>query len=169
MLHLIANRIPRPLHRRLYKIANWARSLWWRVFQPTVHGCRVIALDEADRVLLIRQTYGSRDWVAPGGSIARREDPVHTAHRELAEETGCALSQARKVAEVLERPMGAYNVVHIVVGRASGKMAPDRREVDEARWFALDALPTDTSPRITAGLDDWVAAWRSGHDHSSES
>ena len=167
MLHLILNLIPRPLHRRLYKIANWARSLWWRTFQPTVHGCRVIALDAADRVLLIRQTYGSRDWVAPGGSVARREDPVDTAHRELAEETGCSLCEARKVAEVLERPMGAYNVVHIVVGRAGGEMAPDMREVDEARWFAPDALPPDTSPRITEGLQDWIAAWRGGHSNES--
>lgn len=158
MLHLI----PAPLHRRLYRVAYWARSAWWRTLKPTVHGCRVIALDEAGRVLLIRQSYGPRDWLAPGGSVERREDPVATARRELAEETGCRLADARKVTELIERPMGAYNVVHVVVGRGTGTLAPDRREVDEAAWFAPDALPADTAPRIRDGLAGWIAAYNSG-------
>jgi 8-oxo-dGTP pyrophosphatase MutT (NUDIX family) len=155
------------LHRRLYRIAYCVRSAWWRTLRPTIHGCRVIALDGQGRVLLIRQSYGSSDWVAPGGSVGRGEDPVATAHRELAEETGCTLSDARKVAEVLERPMGAYNVVHVVVGRASGTMAPDGREVDETGWFALDALPDDVSSRTANGLAGWITAWRSGHNSES--
>lgn len=158
MLHLI----PAPIHRRLYRVAYLARSAWWRTLKPTVHGCRVVALDEVGRVLLIRQSYGPRHWVTPGGSIERGEDPVATAGRELAEETGCALSDAWKVAQVLERPMGAYNEVHVVVGMGSGPLRPDRREVDEAAWFAPDALPDDVAPRIRAGLADWIAAYRSG-------
>lgn len=158
MLHLI----PAPLHRRLYRVAYLVRSAWWRTLKPTIHGCRVVALDEAGRVLLIRQTYGPRSWVTPGGSIERGEDPVATAHRELAEETACTLSDARKVAQVLERPMGAYNEVHVVVGRAGGTLRPDRREVDEAAWFAPDALPHDVAPRIRAGLAEWIAAYSSG-------
>lgn len=163
MLHLI----PAPLHRRLYRLAYWVRAAWWRTCKPTVHGCRVIALDGQDRVLLIRQSYGPRHWLAPGGSVERGEDPVATAHRELAEETGSTLHEARKVAQLLERPMGAYNVVHVVVGRAGGAVTIDAREVDEARWFALDALPPDIGSHIRAGLPGWVAAWRAGH--SSES
>jgi len=163
MLHLI----PAPLHRRLYRVAYIARSAWWRTLKPTIHGCRVIALDEAEeRVLLIRQSYGPAGWIAPSGSVERREDPVATAHRELAEETGCRLERARKVAELLERPFGAYNVVHVIVGRSSGVPRPDGREVDEARWFALDLLPSDLSPHAY-GLREWIAAWRAAH--SSES
>jgi 8-oxo-dGTP pyrophosphatase MutT (NUDIX family) len=153
--------IPARVHRRLYRIAFWARSLWWRTMQPTVHGCRVIALDGEDRVLLVRQSYGSTAWVTPGGSMARHEDPVACAIRELAEETGCTLEQASKVAEVLERPMGAFNIVHVVVGRASGPIAPDHREVDEASWFTLDSLPQDASAITIAGLPGWVAAYNS--------
>lgn len=157
MLHLI----PAALHRRLYSVAYWVRSLWWRTLRPTVHGCRVVALDNRGRVLLIRQSYGPRHWLAPGGSVDRGEDPVATASRELAEETGCTLIAARKVAQLLERPMGAYNVVHVVVGRSRGPVVPDRREVDEAAWFALDALPVDVSPAIAAGLPGWIASYNS--------
>jgi 8-oxo-dGTP pyrophosphatase MutT (NUDIX family) len=159
MLHLI----PAPLHRRLYKLAYLARSAWWRALKPTIHGCRIVALDGQGRVLLIRQSYGPRDWVTPGGSIERGEDPVDTARRELIEETGCTLSEARKVAQVLERPMGAYNQVHVVVGKANGALHPDRREVDEAAWFVPDALPADVAPRIRAGLVGWIAAYNSGN------
>jgi ADP-ribose pyrophosphatase YjhB (NUDIX family) len=157
MLHLI----PAPLHRRLYRVAYWARSLWWRTLRPTIHGCRVVALDKAGRVLLIRQSYGPSHWTTPGGSIERGEDPVATAVRELSEETGCALRDARRVAELLERPMGAFNIVHVVVGRADGAARPDGREVDEAGWFALDALPPDVSPRTAQGLSGWIAAYNS--------
>ncbi|VWX52921.1 NUDIX hydrolase [Novosphingobium sp. 9U] len=153
--------IPAPLHRRLYRLAYWARSTWWRTFKPTVHGCRIVALDDQGRVLLIRQSYGSSQWVTPGGSVGRREDPVATAVRELAEETGCILSGARKVAQLLERPMGAYNVVHVVVGHASGMLQPDHREVDEAAWFVPDALPPDASRHIADGLAGWIAAYNS--------
>jgi len=157
MLHLI----PAPLHRRLYRVAYWARSLWWRTLRPTVQGCRIVALDDGGRVLLIRQSYGSNAWVTPGGSMGRAEEPVACAVRELAEETGCLLVEARKVAQVLERPMGAFNIVHVVVGRARGTLAPDHREVDEAAWFSPDALPHDASAGVLGGLSDWISAYNS--------
>lgn len=157
MLHLI----PARLHRRLYRVAFWARSLWWRTLRPTVQGCRIVALDDQDRVLLIRQSYGSNAWTTPGGSMGRGEDPVACAMRELIEETGCTLHDPRKVEQSLERPLGAYNVVHVVVGRARGTLKADHREVDEAGWFALDALPLDVSPSTAAGLAGWIAAYSS--------
>ena len=143
MLHLI----PPPLHRRLYRIAYWARSLYWRTVRPTVHGCRIVALDEAGRVLLIRQSYGPRHWLTPGGSVESGEDPVTTAARELDEETGCSLADPRKVTELLERPMGAYNVVHVVVGRAGGREQLGGRLQSRPARAAGERLAADRPPR----------------------
>jgi 8-oxo-dGTP pyrophosphatase MutT (NUDIX family) len=156
MLHLI----PRPLHRALYRVAFVLRMAYWRIARPTVTGCRIIALDPQDRVLLVRQTYGGQKWQAPTGGMASGEDPLEAASRELSEETGCTLAEAHSVAQVLEHPQGANNVVHIVVGRVLGVPKPDHREVREVAFFALDALPADLSPRTERGLHEWVAAWQ---------
>ncbi len=156
MLHLI----PRPLHRVLYRVAFVLRMAYWRIARPTVIGCRIIALDAQDRVLLVRQTYGRQKWQAPSGGMASGEDPLETASRELVEETGCTLAQARAVKQVVEHPQGANNVVHVVVGRVVGMPTPDHREVREAAFFALDALPANISPRTASGLHEWVGAWK---------
>ncbi len=91
MLHLI----PAPLHRLALKLAHAVRRRWWRLFQVQLEGCRVLAIDGAGRVLLICHSYGSGQWLLPGGGIARGEAPLAAAQRELAEETGLSLATAR--------------------------------------------------------------------------
>lgn len=53
---------------------------------------RVIVVDAADRVLLLRggdpQRPGPAVWHTPGGGIDPGESPAHAAARELSEETG---------------------------------------------------------------------------------
>lgn len=50
----------------------------------------LLAFDESRRILLIR--HANRDlWAAPGGMIEPDETPAMAAHREMQEETGCAV------------------------------------------------------------------------------
>lgn len=61
--------------------------------QPTTHrpAARVICLDKADRVLLLRWRDpfdGSSLWEPPGGGIDPGETALQAARRELVEETG---------------------------------------------------------------------------------
>ncbi|MER5182532.1 NUDIX domain-containing protein, partial [Streptomyces sp. NPDC002896] len=58
----------------------------------TVHGCLYIR-DEHDRPEQLRSVYGNRLWQFPGGNTDTSEDPLATAHREAAEETGLSLGQ----------------------------------------------------------------------------
>lgn len=127
----------------------------WRLWKPPVHGVRVIALDEAGRVLLVRHSYGSDKWMPPGGGFKAREDPVEAARRELREETGCALADARLLAISAEDLHGSINTVRIVVGRTGGELRVDGREIVEAAFFAPDALPA----HMPAGLGDQVRGW----------
>jgi 8-oxo-dGTP pyrophosphatase MutT (NUDIX family) len=52
---------------------------------------RIVCLDAAGRVLLMQwqdPADGARLWEPPGGGIDPGETPLHTARRELTEETG---------------------------------------------------------------------------------
>lgn len=156
MLHLI----PAPLHRVLYRLAHRLRVQWWRIRKPRFDGCRVVGLDEAGRVLLIRHSYGSDNWMPPGGGISRAEDVLTAAVRELREETGCGLEDAVRITLVEEDIGGATNRVHIVAGRVLGDPRPDRREVVEAAFFELDVLPTPMSEALRERLPGWVREFR---------
>ncbi|MFN3516284.1 MAG: NUDIX domain-containing protein [Novosphingobium sp.] len=154
MFHLI----PAPLHRAALRLAHAVRRRWWRLAQVQLNGCRIVAFDDAGRILLIRHSYGSGNWMLPGGGIGRREDPLDAAARELVEETGCRLENARLFAVVEEPLYGTVNRVHLVTGRALGTPCGDGREVIELGFFASDSLPAPLSPALERGLPGWLAA-----------
>ena len=158
MLHLI----PAPLHRTGLRLAHAVRRRWWRLAGVRLNGCRVLAFDEAGRVLLIRHSYGSGNWMLPGGGIGRGEDPLDAALRELAEECGCTLQGARVQAVVEEPLYGTVNRVHLVCGWAIGTPQGDGREVIELAFFEPDALPQRLSPALQARIGEWIAGARTG-------
>lgn len=158
MLHLI----PKPVHRLAYRLAHALRRVWWAVRRPRISGCRVLAFDGGGRVLLIRHSYGSGNWMAPGGGLKRGENPLLAGPRELDEETGCKLDGVWQVALVEEPLKGATNVVHVLAGDAIGSPVPDGREVIEAAFFAPDALPSPMSDLLRRDLPAWLRAAKAG-------
>jgi 8-oxo-dGTP pyrophosphatase MutT (NUDIX family) len=156
MLHLI----PAPLHRAGLRLAHALRRRWWRLAKVKLNGCRIFAFDETGRVLLIRHSYGSGNWMLPGGGIDRGEAPLAAALRELQEECGCALEQARLFAVVEEPLYGTINRVHLVSGQAMGTPRGDGREVIELGFFSSADLPQPLSPALAARFDEWLGAAR---------
>lgn len=107
----------------------------------------VLALDEHDRVLLIRQyrhPVRSRDWEIPAGLLdIDGEDPWRAAQRELAEETDLRAEQWHVLADVFTSPGGSDEAIRIYLARsvsATGQVF--EREEEEAdiqkRWVPLD-------------------------------
>jgi 8-oxo-dGTP pyrophosphatase MutT (NUDIX family) len=158
MLHLI----PKPLHRLAYRLAHRLRKVWWRIRRPLVVGCRVLAFDAVGRVLLVRHSYGTGNWMAPGGGLKRGEDPLWAGARELREECGCGLEGVWEVTLVEEPLQGATNEVHVVTGTVVGTPAPDGREVIEAAFFAPEALPARMSGLLRRDLPGWLRAAKAG-------
>lgn len=152
--------IPPPLHRALLVQAHRVRLLWWRLRKPLLMGCRVLAFDGEGRVLLVRHSYGSGRWLLPGGGVARGELPLAAALRELGEETACALEDPRELAVIDEPLAGTVNRVHVITGRARGLPRGDGREIVEARFFALDDLPSNLAQQLERHLANWVAQAR---------
>lgn len=137
MLHLI----PAPLHRAAMPLGHALRKLYLRLFKPRIAGVAVFIRDEHERVLLIRQSYGSGYWTMPAGGARLTEDPERAIRREVREELACELVELGLLHEGEDTMYGAQRRHWIFHARALGEPRPDRREVIEARWFALDDLP----------------------------
>lgn len=153
---MIALILPAPMHRAGLRLAHGVRVRLWRWRKPMLDGCRVLALDRQGRVLLVRHSYGSGAWMPPGGGMARGEDPVLAAIRELGEELGCGLAGARLVDVIDDTMHGAGNRVHVVRGLAQGTPRPDGREVVAAGFFALEDLPKEMARGVREGLPRWL-------------
>lgn len=150
-------RLPAPLHRVLLRLAQRIRLRVWGLFRLEMRGCHVLAFDDAGRVLLVRHTYHQPEcWLLPGGGLSRGEDPAATGARELVEETGCALTEARWITtDIRAMPGGWRNRIELVTGRTTGTPRPDSREIAKAAFFPLDALPETTGPTVHASLARW--------------
>lgn len=157
--------IPPPVHRLVLRMAHAVRLRWWRWRKPRRDGCRVIAVDAGGQVLLVRHSYGSPAWMPPGGGMGNGEDPLAAARRELVEETGCTLVSAVLVAIGEDHAQGAPGRSYTVGGLCRSEPRPDMREIVEARFFALDALPEPISATLRQRLPEWVAKVGTGAGH----
>jgi len=95
----------------------------------------VVAADEQDRVVLIRQyrhAAGGYIWELPAGILASPDEPPEAcAARELAEETGVVARELRHLGTILTTPGFCDERIHLFLGRGlmDGSHA---REFDEA-------------------------------------
>ncbi len=150
--------IPKPLHIAALRTVHALRLRWWRLMGTRVTGCRVVALDARCRVLLIRHSYGVSHWMLPGGGMKRGEDPVVAGARELFEETAVRITGAAKIGMIADTLHGSVNDVHVIAGWTRDTPVADGREIVEAAFFALDALPADISRRLPDLLPGYVIA-----------
>ena len=107
----------------------------------------VLALDEDDRVFLIRQyrhPVRTREWEIPAGLLdVTGEDPLAAASRELAEEGDLAAAEWAVLADFFTSPGGSDEAIRIYLARGlSATPEAFAREDEEAhmetRWTPLD-------------------------------
>ena len=109
----------------------------------------VLALDDDDRVLLIKQyrhPIAARDWELPAGLLdLQGESPLVGAKRELAEEADLQASDWRLLSEFFTSPGGSNEAIRIYLARGVTATAhPFARYDEEAdievRWVPLDEV-----------------------------
>ena len=120
-----------------------------REFTDHTGAVAVLAMDERDRVLLIKQyrhPVRLRDWEIPAGLLdVTGEDPLLAAKRELAEEVDLVAEQWSLLCEFMTSPGGSNEVIRVYLARGVSE-APEvfaRTEEEagiEVRWVALDEV-----------------------------
>jgi ADP-ribose pyrophosphatase len=111
----------------------------------------IIALDDQDRVLLVRQwrvATGRALLEIPAGTLdvhdGITEEPDVAARRELEEETGYRASRWRKVAEFWTAPGFASELMHLYLATGLTAAGDDSRlSPDEDEELELHHLPVD--------------------------
>ncbi|MDG4767210.1 NUDIX domain-containing protein [Solwaraspora sp. WMMD406] len=140
----------------------------------TRRAARVLLIDAADRVLMLRGNDPARPhhryWFTPGGGLAPQETPVLGAVRELAEETGLRVSP-----DDLGAPVWHETVVFPFDGRwyrqeqdffrlrvtrwqvdTSGFDHIERRTIDAYRWWSVQELAGSGERYYPAELPELV-------------
>lgn len=118
-----------------------------RDFMEHTGAVAVLALDEFDRLVVIRQYRHAlrlREWELPAGLLdVTGESPLVCAQRELAEEVDLVASDWSVLLDYATSPGGSNEVVRVFLARglsdAPEAHARDAEEADmEVRWVMLD-------------------------------
>lgn len=129
-----------------------------REFMNHTGAVAVLAMDERDRVLLIKQyrhPVRLRDWELPAGLLdVVSESPLVAAQRELSEETDLQAESWHVLSEMLTSPGGSNEAVRIYLARGvSSTGTTFERSAEEAgielQWVPLeDAVDAVLERRI---------------------
>lgn len=106
-------------------------------------GAAVVALDDANRVCLVRQyrhAVGGYIWEFPAGKIDNKEPPLQTAQRELEEEAGRRAREWRSLGDYLSSPGILTEVVHLFLATGLTEVASrlEESEVLETHWLSFE-------------------------------
>ncbi len=117
--------------------------------RPMTLGARGVVIDEATQsVLLIRHTYVP-GWQFPGGGVESGHTVEQTLAKELMEEGNIELTGRPQLFAIYHNAHASKrDHVALYVCRSFRQTAPflSNREIAEAGFFKLDALPEGTTP-----------------------
>ena len=128
-----------------------------RDYQVHPGSVAVLALDDADRVLVLRQyrhPVRHRLWEIPAGLLdVPGENPLHAAQRELYEEAHVKAEDWRVLTDVYTTPGGCDEAVRIFLARGLTEAEGERFEVeDEEADMELARVPAEELVRgVLAG------------------
>jgi 8-oxo-dGTP diphosphatase len=144
-------RLPIGLRRFLYRWGHAAMRGYWFVRRPRVQGVKCV-LSSGEQILLVRHTYGRREWDFPGGLVKRDEPPLDAARREMHEELGVVIEDWVSLGAMETIVYHRLDNMHCFRAELDDpRLTIDRGELAAVGWFTRTELPPDLSghvPRI---------------------
>lgn len=150
------------LHRRAGEALLLVRATFRR---PTTLGVRLVAFDEAGRVLLVRHSY-LPGWHLPGGAVDPGESAQAAALREAREEAGLEIAAPPRLLALLRHDVGGRRD-HVAVFVATGARripgaAAHGPEILEVGFFDPAALPEGATSATRARIAEAQGAAEPG-------
>jgi 8-oxo-dGTP diphosphatase len=149
--------LPTGLRRLAYRGAHTALRGYWFVRRPQVEGVKCV-LTSREQVLLVRHTYGRRDWDFPGGAVKRGEPPATAAQREMHEELGIDIDDWISLGPVFATAYHRRDRMHCFQAELDDpRLTVDGGELAAVGWFRRASLPPDLNgnvPQILARAED---------------
>ena len=156
------------MRRRLEPVLRRIFHLYWRLARGMTLGVRGVVLDAEGRVFLIHHTYVA-GWQLPGGGVEAGETFLEALKRELMEEGRIEILAEPDLhglffnSHVSRRD---HVAIYVVREFRQDRMPEPNREISACGFFAVDALPADTTEgtrrRIAEVLhgDPLIPTWR---------
>lgn len=130
--------------------------VYWRFRRGMTLGVRGLVIDGQDRVFLVKHSYVD-GWQLPGGGVEVGETMQFSLIRELMEEGNIEVIGRPDLFSVyFNKRSSRRDHVALFVVRDFHQAAPHtpNHEIIASGFFALDALPVDTTPATRARLDE---------------
>jgi NAD+ diphosphatase len=119
----------------------------------------LVAIRRGAEILLVRHTYGPTElWALVAGFVEAGESLEEAVHREVAEEVGLSVAGLRYFGSQPWAMSGPGVVLAGFHATAAPDAEPvvDGKEIAEARWWPLDALPDNLPPEWS--ISRWLIA-----------
>jgi ADP-ribose pyrophosphatase YjhB (NUDIX family) len=120
---------------------------WFRLTRGATLGVRILAIDDQDRVCLVRHTY-LPGWHLPGGGVERGEHALDAAIKEAREEAGLIIRPEDLCLVSIHTNFAYFKGDHVLLYRANAwTIEPTDRahEIAEHGFFPLNHLPPSTT------------------------
>jgi 8-oxo-dGTP pyrophosphatase MutT (NUDIX family) len=134
----VRNAVLRQIYRAGFRVL-WVSSF---VVKPRKRGAKCALFNDGE-VLLVRHTYGPREWELPGGGLDRSEDPLSGIRREIREELSVEITQFTELGTGVGRGRFAGACVSYFSAELPDRtLRPDPVEIAEVAWWSPAGLPT---------------------------
>ncbi|MGP4108849.1 NUDIX domain-containing protein [Virgibacillus sp. L01] len=123
-------------------------------------GSASIIIDSERKVLLVKHTYGKKNWELPGGKAEIQESVQETAKREVLEETGLCV-EVGDLTGVYYDPMYDMHHFAFISQNINDEMPkPNSPEISECRYYSFEELPKPISDFTIMRIEDAINRYK---------